>query len=190
MRGRGISRRDPLGPSRRCLRCRHYIIGAARSLGLRWPLGRKRRRPPSPTWLGGGNSLPAARAPARLLLGFPLTLAIRAWPERPVSVFGSRDVWRCRLLSAMRITLRQCLVGALAFAWRFGSRGGGRSWPHLRGGWLIENSSALWKRALGCEMCGLRVAIGHLVPYATLAGVRPEGLNLPSTAPGLHARAR
>ena len=103
MRGRGISRRDPLGPSRRCLRGRHYIIGAAGSLG--WPLGRKRRRPPNATWFDGDDSLPAASGPARLLLDSPLTLAIRTWPVRAVSVFGCWDARRCRLLSAMRTDL-------------------------------------------------------------------------------------
>ena len=106
MRGLGISQRDPLGQSRRRLCCRHYITGAAWSLGLQWPLDRKHRRPPNVTWLGGEDSLPAASGPARLLLDSPLTLAIRTWSERAVSVLGRWDARRCTLLSAMRTGLR------------------------------------------------------------------------------------
>ena len=145
-----MNQRDPLGHSHRCLRSRHHATGAARSRGRRGPLDCEHRRPSSAAWLGDDDSLPAASRPARLLLHSPLTLAICTWPERAVSVLGRWDAWRCNLLSAMRTALRYRRLSALAFAGRFGSRRGGRTWPHPGRRRLIKNSDALiWKRALG-----------------------------------------
>ena len=165
-----MNQRDPLGHSHRCLRSRHHATGAARSRGRRGPLDCEHRRPSSAAWLGDDDSLPAASRPARLLLHSPLTLAICTWPERAVSVLGRWDAWRCNLLSALRTALGGALVrrlgwllfrrlSALAFAERFGSRRGGRTWPHPGRRRFITtepsarsmmNSAALgWKRALG-----------------------------------------
>ena len=67
-----------------------------------------------------------------------------------MSVLGRWDAWRCNLLSALRTALGYRRLAALAFAERFGSRRGGRTWPHSGRRRFIKNSGALvWKRALG-----------------------------------------
>ena len=145
-----MNQRDPLGHSHRCLRSRHHAAGAARSHGRRGPLDCEHRRPSSAAWLGDDDSLPAASRPARLLLHSPLTLAICTWPERAVSVLGRWDAWRCNLLFTHRTHARLLLRRPRAFAGQFGSRRGGRTWPHPGRRRLIKNSGALvWKRALG-----------------------------------------